>query len=640
MVAETRPLEELAARLERLGMKSSVLEAAGDRTVTLKEDGERRALREGDHLRRLPKLMVDEEGGQSLRSDLVATDTLGEGGMGLVRLANQVALDREVALKTVRDDRHAEVAQTLLQEALVTGYLEHPNIIPIYTVGQSDDGAPLIVMKRVEGISWHDHLRAQRQSPEGLGLEDEVEVLIQVCHALEYAHSKGVLHRDIKTDNIMIGHFGEVYLLDWGLAVSIDGEQPLLPTLDQSEALCGTPCYMAPEMAHQDREAIDERTDVYLLGATLHEVMVGRPRHGGEKIIHMLFNASQSEPVDYEEAIPEELARIANRACHREPSQRFESVADFRQALEAFLEHRQSVAISDEAHRVSAQLRERLDRVGEAGEADELRDLLTQCRFGYRQALKLWPRNPGANRGLQEVLEAMAAHYLDNEKVEAARACLIDMPTPNEALQRRLEALEERLGEEEQELKRLQKLEDDLDLNTSRRTRAILILTFGVIWSLTSLYAAFELTDADVASDETMARYVRAGLRNVAIVLVGIGVGWKKLNANTVNRQLAMSVVALFGLTAIFRWGVWELGGDMNVGSMGEALLIVLFLFFIGLISDLRICLVGIPFLATALVTVLMPAIYLWIYPVAVLLTALGLAWFWSPGQIKHKITL
>ncbi len=562
-VSETQTLQTFSEHLETMGMAPTLLNSVGERTVSLRSRaGEEVPIESGDHLHRLPELLVEDEEAQSLRSDLVAKTTLGEGGMGLVRLANQVSLDREVALKTVRDDREESVAQSLLQEALITGYLEHPNIIPIYTVGRTGEGAPLIVMKRVEGISWHEHLKEQRASDEGLDLEDEVEVLIQVCRAVEFAHSKGVLHRDIKTDNIMLGHFGEVYLLDWGLAVTTEKERPLLPSLASCSNLCGTPCYMAPEMAHQDLEATDERTDVYLLGATLHEVIVGRPRHDGEKIIHMLFKAAQSEPVDYDEAIPEELARIANQACHLDPKQRFGSAAELRQALEAFLEHRQSVAISDEADRVSQDLQTLVD---EEPDEERLRDLLTECRFGYRQALKLWPENPHARRGLQGVLETMAAHYLERDKVEAARACLVDMPQPDEALAQRLEALEKRLGEEEEELKRLQRLEDDLDLNTSRRARAVLILTFGVIWSLTSLYAAFQLGDADASSDETMRSYMIAGLRNVVIVLVGIGVGGKKLNANTVNRQLAMSVIALFGLTAIYRWGVWELGGDMTL---------------------------------------------------------------------------
>ena len=196
----------------------------------------------------LPTLTLgsgDPVAGDPSGPDLRLKEELGRGGMGVVNLAWQASLERDVAIKQVRRD--ASVG--LLREARIMGALEHPNIIPVHALGLDRDGRPVMVMKRVSGVVLHELLadpthghwdKILAADP----LSRKVRVLMEVCQALHFAHARGVLHRDVKPDNVMVCNFGEVYLLDWGVAAHL-GEGGQLTT----GAVVGTPAYMAPEMA-------------------------------------------------------------------------------------------------------------------------------------------------------------------------------------------------------------------------------------------------------------------------------------------------------------------------------------------------------------------------------------------------------
>src|SRR5262249_12200472 len=154
----------------------------------------------------------------------------------------------------------------LLVEAVITGSLEHPSVVPVYALGCDDAGHPILVMKRIEGVSWKT-LAADQHHPAWARIDAagddrlvaHLEILMQVAGAVHFAHSRGFVHRDIKLANVMIGEFGEVYVVDWGLAVKM-GAAPLS---DEEAPLVGTPVYLAPEMLSGDPAAVDARTDVY-----------------------------------------------------------------------------------------------------------------------------------------------------------------------------------------------------------------------------------------------------------------------------------------------------------------------------------------------------------------------------------------
>jgi serine/threonine-protein kinase len=282
----------------------------------------------------------------TIQADRVALEgTLGEGGMGIVRLGRQRALDRLVAVKSLKPDfRDPKSTERLLREAWVTGYLDHPNVVPVYDIVPDADGLPLIVLKKIEGVEWAKLIRDKAEVARRFETDDLLEwnlgVALQVSNAVSYAHSKRVLHRDLKPENVIIGAFGEVYLCDWGLAVLLEDDgSGRLPLASDAKAMAGTPHYMAPEMLGGTGSQLSERTDVYLLGAILYEIVTGHPPHRGESFLEIVSSVVRSEP-EIGPEVAQELASIVRKALHRDPAQRYESIEQLRSALRAALRHR------------------------------------------------------------------------------------------------------------------------------------------------------------------------------------------------------------------------------------------------------------------------------------------------------------
>lgn len=217
---------------------------------------------------------------------------IGEGGMGVVYLARELQLGREVALKMIRADRPItpEVVARFAREAHITALLPHPNIPPVHALGHLPDGRPYLVMKLVRGRTLADLLDEQSSASENI--HTSLQIFLQVCHAIAFAHSQGVLHRDLKPANIMVGQFGEVQVMDWGLAkqlLSLDdesapaGTEEADPALTHTGVVIGTPAYMAPEQARGELHAIGKRTDVFALGAMLCVILTGHPPFSGPR---------------------------------------------------------------------------------------------------------------------------------------------------------------------------------------------------------------------------------------------------------------------------------------------------------------------------------------------------------------------
>lgn len=231
-------------------------------------------------------------------------EALGRGGMGKVVACRDREIGRTVALKTLQQGVGAEarVVRRFLQEARITAQLEHPSIVPVYDLGALPDGQPYYTMRVVKRQSLGDVLdRAElrKQWP----LVRLLGAFVQLCRGLAYAHSRGVLHGDIKPDNILLGDFGEVYLADWGLA-RVDAESSVRETLGDSapppaftSPSGGTPGYLAPEAAIGKWDIVDHRSDLFALGVILYEILTGRHPFGFAKDPAALVAAYEKEPV-------------------------------------------------------------------------------------------------------------------------------------------------------------------------------------------------------------------------------------------------------------------------------------------------------------------------------------------------------
>lgn len=300
------------------------------------------------------------------------------GGMGLIWVAIDTAVGREVALKellppklgsgTSRVTDAPELIERFLREAKVTGQLEHPNIVPVYEIATRDDGSVFYTMKLVRGKTMAHRLlqiqkgagKPQQKLAERLKLLD---AFVDVCNAVAYAHSRGVIHRDLKPANIMLGDFGETLVLDWGLA-RVQGqddssslrkkaaEQAFSPSLlqDDSEnrtldgAVLGTPAYMPPEQARGELDKVDERADVYALGAMLYEILSGRPPYEGSNSRDVLAKVLVLKPEPLATIAPNappDLVSLAEKAIAREPEQRLRSAEALAREVLAFRDGRE-----------------------------------------------------------------------------------------------------------------------------------------------------------------------------------------------------------------------------------------------------------------------------------------------------------
>lgn len=416
--------------------------------------------------------------GDPITTDFEVRGILGEGGMGRVLLARQKSLQRDVALKVLKGaESRREVIDTLLVEAVTTGSIEHPSIVPVHALGRDKTGLPVLVMKRIDGVSW----RQLFKNPDhpvwaSLGVDaadrfdTHLEILMTVCNAVHYAHSRGIVHRDIKLDNVMIGGFGEVYLVDWGIAVHLSDLPVDSRAPEEFEMPVGTLAYMAPEMAMGDMAHIDARTDVYLLGATLHYLLVGKPRHVGRTPMELLLSARDSDPFDYGPEVSAELAAICHKAMHIEQDKRYSSALELRHALAAYRRHRGSLALAAKAFAKMAEMDQSM-------EMDErrMRQAMTECRFAFMQALEGWSGNESARQGLDEVLTRMIRYEIGRRDVEGARALLAELSRDNPELDKTIDALALAVEREKADATRLQAAVRNTDMRVDARPQLIVL---------------------------------------------------------------------------------------------------------------------------------------------------------------------
>ena len=313
-----------------------------------------------------------------------------QGGMGAILSARDNAIERTVAVKVILTGASAsdEHVHRLITEARITGQLEHPNIVPLHELGVTADGVVYYTMRLVEGTTLSELLEKIRQKDgptlAKYPLRSLLTIFQKICDAVAFAHSRGVIHRDLKPDNIMVGEFGEVFVMDWGLAKRLRGgdaegstthllsAQPELSAGDSFKTLIGqvkgTPRYMAPEQAEGRVADLDERTDIYALGAILYTMLILHPPVGGETVNEVLTQVASGAihpPTSYNPRntritrngpalkvetpipptslahcpdlrVPAALSAVAMKALARDAENRYQSVSALQQDIAAY----------------------------------------------------------------------------------------------------------------------------------------------------------------------------------------------------------------------------------------------------------------------------------------------------------------
>ncbi len=267
-------------------------------------------------------------------------DVLGEGGQGKVLRFRDTVLDRDVAIKVVKPPYTSDREKLLENEARLGGMLEHPNILPTYDLCRDETGSPFFVMKKVEGVSLDELLKKAHAENAIHSSRDQgdfsrrrlLNIFLQVCHAMQYAHSRGVCHLDLKPQNVKLGPFGEVYVLDWGFATRVE---------DNPKLVAGTPLYIAPERFKPGKP--DARCDIYSLGVMLYRILVNSlPRDVGKTSFKEFRRRIQDFPIvpprERDPSLPRDLEAIVMKALKEDPNERYRTVGELAGDLERFLD--------------------------------------------------------------------------------------------------------------------------------------------------------------------------------------------------------------------------------------------------------------------------------------------------------------
>lgn len=379
---------------------------------------------------------------EELHVDYSLKNIIGQGGFGEVWDSIQTSMGRTVAVKRLKDA--GEITDTKLQsesyqelkldfrrEAITTSLLEHPNIVPVHDLGEDEKGRPLLAMKLLKGDTWDSLLRNDRKvltTPEMI--QKHLPILIDVSQAVAFGHSKGIIHRDLKPSQVMVGEYGEVILMDWGIALLYDPGKldsdfedmmdQLAPTHEHAVNPAGTPAYMAPEQTKESASDIGPWTDVYLLGGILYYILAGCAPHACGNAAEAFRHASKGKvkPPKFrkpEYEIPDELDTICVKALEELPHDRYTNVQEFIEAVQSYISG--STRKSESKEITKTVINELEGEIKDYQRLNELQNSLIR-------AINLWPDNLEANNLQKKLAKDFVVLAMENDDLVLARLML------------------------------------------------------------------------------------------------------------------------------------------------------------------------------------------------------------------------
>jgi serine/threonine protein kinase len=434
---------------------------------------------------------INNQNSENAKFDILRV--LGVGGMGTVYEGLQKSLNRSVAIKKSKGD--LDFLPQIYHEAQITAFLDHPNILTMHDFGIDQDGLPIQIMKKINGINWstllYDHKNAfwqdlHIQQDEDAKLLFHLDILTKVSQALDYAHENHVIHRDLKPENIMIGKFGEVFVLDWGIAIYVGPQEDIFIAQKQSNlknTLVGTPAYMAPEQLEINQVATT-MTDVYLLGAILYEITHLQCLHQGNTIEEVFEHISNNQIPTLAPYLNHELKSLIYDSLHSNPQKRPINAHQFKKRLQQAIYSFKSRQLEIKGIKTLDKLKNTLT---DPMKEELLDDYFDRARHYLKGSLDLFEKNTIAQNALQELLSLWIDRCIQRREFRSAYRYLKELPIYEVEIEIAINEAQNQLELEKKELERLKIWQENQSIQKSQKPRIYFALFCFIFLSLGSV---------------------------------------------------------------------------------------------------------------------------------------------------------
>jgi eukaryotic-like serine/threonine-protein kinase len=576
-------------------------------------------------------------------SDFLIHGLLGEGGMGQVFIGKQTCLKRDVAFKISKNEsQDPRLLAQICHEAQITAQLDHPNIMPIYLLARADDGRPIQIMKRIEGISWHDLMYQPKHSLwQDLNQSESqhdfhLEILVKVSQAMSYAHERGIIHRDLKPENVMIGKFGEVYILDWGVALdlaTVHGEVTDFWAQQQSGlevALVGTPAYMPPEMALRDIAYQGAWSDVYLLGAILYQVLTGKRLHTAENIDLLLEQIVQGHMPVIPEEIIKEMRDLLQVSLAFSNESRLPNASAFHLLLTEAIRTSKSRKVEKKAWQAYHELFQELQK--NTPQNYRLEILFDEAKHFFWTSLELWPMNLEARQGLDKCLTMWVRYLLKIQEVGSAERVIGEIKTPNEDLLAEIAFMKSEREDEEIERRALKSWKADENLGSSKKIRVLWAYLGFTLFGLGSLFFDF-LARLDLMYIDAK-RSLLSAIVLSALAIIGFLILSPKdqvLKANSSFIRLSKLLLVIMLSVVLQRFFVWKTMPEFKMSLIYEMILLVVGCSAMNSVSGQKDFTWGTTaFVVSIILSLLWPYLLTTLYALSMCILWGGVLWNWK----------